>query len=72
MPQIANLVRQRFGDEVLTINDCARLLHCSRAHVSNLINGKVAGAPNLPHARLGRRVVVKQEWLEDYLEQARR
>jgi plasmid maintenance system antidote protein VapI len=72
MPRIEKLVSQRFGNKVLTINDCARLLQCSRAHISNLINGKVTGAPNLSHARLGRRVVVKPEWLEDYLEKARR
>jgi plasmid maintenance system antidote protein VapI len=72
MPQFEKLVRQRADDKVLSISDCARLLQCSRAHVSNLINGKVAGAPNLPHARLGRRVFVKAEWLEDYLEQTRR
>jgi hypothetical protein len=53
--------------QILTRAECARLLKCSEAHVSNLINGKVAGVPRLPHARLGRRIVVKREWLEDYL-----
>ena len=58
-------------ERILTIREVAAELHCSAAHVSNLINGKVPGAPLLPHARIGRRVLVKEEWLHAFLESAK-
>ena len=46
---------------VLTINEVARRLRCSKAHVCNLMNGRVSGVPRLPHARLGRRKLTTAE-----------
>ena len=40
---------------VLTIVEIASLLRCSKAHVCNLMAGKVRGAPKLTHVCLGRR-----------------
>lgn len=57
--------------DVLTISDVAMLLRCSKAHVSNVINGKVAGVPKLPHLAVGRRKLVRREWLEEWMEAAK-
>lgn len=54
--------------EILTLSDVAALLQCSKAHVSNLINGKIPGVPKLAHFALGRRKVVRREWLEEWIE----
>jgi excisionase family DNA binding protein len=43
---------------VLTVSEVASELRCSKAHVHNLINGKVSGARPLPSLRLGRRRLV--------------
>lgn len=59
------------GPQLLTLEECAERLRCSRAHISNLINGKVPGVPPLPHARIGRRVLVRPEWLQAYLERVK-
>jgi hypothetical protein len=45
--------------ENLTILETAAELRCSKAHVYNLIAGKVAGLPPLPAIRLGRRKLVR-------------
>jgi excisionase family DNA binding protein len=71
MPENETLGDVQLRGRVLTVADCARLMGCSRAHISNLIRGKVPGVPPLPHARLGRKVVFKGEWIEEYLEQLR-
>jgi excisionase family DNA binding protein len=51
-------------DEVLTVIEVASELHCSRAHVYNAINGKVAGTSSLPAIRMGRRKLVRRSALE--------
>jgi hypothetical protein len=53
---------------VLTINEVARRLRCSKAHVCNLMNGRVQGVPRLPHATLGRRKLTTDEWLATWME----
>ena len=50
--------------EILTAAEIAAELRCSKAHVHNLINGKVAGAAPLPAIHLGRRRVVRRSTLE--------
>jgi len=54
--------------KLLNLGEVAQMLRCSEAHISHLVNGKVPGVPPFPHARIGRRVLVKLEWLEDFLE----
>ena len=46
---------------VLTLRELASELRCSKAHLSHIINGKVAGLPPLPVARIGRRVIIRRE-----------
>jgi hypothetical protein len=53
---------------VLTINDVANLLRCSKAHVCNVLKGRVPGLPKLTHFAMGRRKLVRREWLEEWME----
>jgi excisionase family DNA binding protein len=52
------------GDRVLTIAEVAADLRCSKAHVYNAINGKVAGVSALPAITMGRRKLVRHSTLE--------
>lgn len=51
-------------DEILTAADVAADLRCSKAHVYNVINGKVAGVTPLPAIAMGRRRLVRRSSLE--------
>jgi hypothetical protein len=44
----------------MTLAQTAACWQMSRAHRSNVINGKVAGVPPLRHAPIGRRILIKQ------------
>lgn len=52
---------------ILTIAEAARELRCSKAHVHNIINGKVHDLPPLPVMRIGRRVLIRGEALRDWM-----
>ena len=52
------------GDRIMTISEVAADLRCSRAHVYNTINGKVAGVSPLPAITMGRRKLVRHSTLE--------
>jgi hypothetical protein len=54
--------------EVLTLAEVAALLRCSKAHLCNVLNGKVSGLPQLPHISLGRRTLIRKVALERWLE----
>ena len=62
--------QQAIANQVLTIGDVAEILRCSKAHVSNVINGKVLGLPKLGHVSMGRRKLVRREWLDEWMEAA--
>ncbi len=53
---------------ILTIKEVAQILRVSKAHVHNVLGGKVAGVPKLTHLTLGRRRLVRREWLDQWLE----
>ena len=55
--------------EVLTINEVAQILRCSKAHVCNAINGKVRGVTPLPAISMGRRKLVRRPALDSWLAQ---
>src|SRR5215472_10607654 len=55
--------------KVLNLAEAATLVRCSRAHLSNIVNGKVGGIPRLPTLRIGRRVLFRRESLELWLQQ---
>jgi hypothetical protein len=44
--------------QILTLPEVAQLLRCSKAHLSNLLNGRVPGARPLPHVSVGRRKLI--------------
>ena len=62
MPEVAE------RREILTLHEVAQILRCSKTHVSNVINGKVAGVPKLTHLAMGRRKLVRRAWLEIWME----
>jgi excisionase family DNA binding protein len=55
--------------EFLTLQEAARVLRCSKAHLCNVLKGRVGSLPPLPHLSLGRRTLIRkavlQRWLED-------
>ena len=55
--------------DILTITEVAEVLRCSKAHVCNVIQGRVQGLPKLTHFALGRRKLVRREWLDAWMEQ---
>lgn len=57
---------------LLTLAAVAKLLHCSNAHISNIIDGRVPGCPPLPAVRLGRRKLVRRETLLTWIERNER
>jgi hypothetical protein len=40
----------------------------TKAHLSNVISGKVSGVRPLRCARVGRRILIKWEWVHEWLE----
>jgi excisionase family DNA binding protein len=54
--------------KILTITEVAEILRCSKAHVQNVLIGKVRGVPMLAHLRMGRRKVVRKDWLDEWVE----
>ena len=61
------MVEETKPKDVLTVPELAAELRCSKAHVSNFMNGKVRGVPKLTHLSLGRRKVVHRRWLESWM-----
>jgi excisionase family DNA binding protein len=59
---------QNNGSEVLTLAEAARVLRCSKGHLSNVVNGRVPSLPPLPHIALGRRILIRRAALEQWLE----
>ena len=53
-------------DAILTVPEVAADLRCSRAHVYNVINGRVAGVSPLPAIAMGRRKLVRRSSLEQW------
>ncbi len=52
---------------VLTVMEVAGELRCSKAHILNLINGKVPGVRPLPSLWLGRRRLVRRSSLDEWI-----
>ena len=58
---------QTHAPAVLTICEVARELRCSKAHVHNIVAGKVPNLPPLPVLRIGRRVLVRYDGLKAWM-----
>ncbi len=54
--------------QILTVAEVALELRCSRAHVYNVIAGKVEGVRALPAISMGRRKLVRRAALEHWME----
>jgi excisionase family DNA binding protein len=54
--------------KILTMREVADVLRCSKTHVAHVINGQVSGLPKLTHFCMGRRKLVRREWLEAWME----
>ena len=52
--------------EILTVAEIAVELRCSKAHVYNVIAGKVNGVHPLPAICMGRRKLVRRATLEEW------
>ncbi len=57
---------------ILTIKEVASILRCSKTHALNVLEGKVRGLPRLAHLSLGRRKVVRKDWLDEWMEANKR
>jgi len=55
-------------NEVLTIAEIAAMLRCSKAHVKHALDGKLFGLPRMTHLPLGRKKIVRREWLDEWME----
>jgi len=53
--------------DIMTLAEVARELRCSKAHVCNVINGKIHGTPPLPTVALGRRRLVRRASLDEWI-----
>jgi hypothetical protein len=58
--------------DLLTLANVAKLLHCSKAHVSHVIAGRVPGCLPIPAVHLGRRTLVRRESLVSWIERNER
>jgi hypothetical protein len=57
------------GPNVLTLDEAARLVRCSKAHMANVVNGKVPGVPPLKCMTIGRRKLIRARTLEQWMEE---
>lgn len=51
-------------DTILTVPEVAAELRCSKAHVFNMLAGKISGVTILPCIQMGRRKLVRRSSLE--------
>ncbi len=54
--------------DILTLSQISAELHTSKAHVCNIVAGKVKGVHPLPVIRLGRRTLVRRSTFERWKE----
>jgi hypothetical protein len=55
--------------DLLTLDQVAHVLHISKAHVSNVIAGRVEGCSPIPVLHLGRRKLVRRTTLELWIKE---
>jgi hypothetical protein len=54
--------------EILTLKEAAVVLRCSKAHLCNVLNGKVSGVPSIAHLVVGRRKLIRRTSLLRWME----
>lgn len=55
-------------NSLLTIDEVAEVMRVSYSHVQKLTQGAVKGSPTLSSVRIGRRVLVRRQTLDRYIE----
>jgi len=55
--------------DLLTLSEVAELLHCSKAHVGNVVAGRVSRCLPIPVVSLGRRKLVRRASLLSWIEE---
>jgi excisionase family DNA binding protein len=60
--------RAKAESSVLSLKQAGSYLQISKAHLSNVINGKVPGVKPVRFFRMGRRVLIKREWIDEWLD----
>jgi excisionase family DNA binding protein len=63
------VARVETNSPILTLRQAAAYLRVSKAHLLNATKGRIPGTPALRHARVGRRILFKRAWLDQWLEQ---
>lgn len=53
---------------LMPLDDVAAALHCSKAHISNVVAGRVRDCPPIPALRIGRRTFVRRATLAAWIE----
>lgn len=53
---------------ILTLNEAAQYLRISKSQMIRLLQGRFGPAPQ--HKRAGNRILIRQEWLDEWLERA--
>jgi hypothetical protein len=53
--------------QLLTLREAAKLLRCSKAHLCNVLNGRVRNVPPLNSVRLGRRRLINRRSLSAWI-----
>jgi excisionase family DNA binding protein len=56
------------SEPIMTLEEAAEYLRISKAHLSNVINGKVPGVRPPRVFRAGHRILIRREWLDRWLE----
>lgn len=71
-PDTSHAERLLADFDLLTVKKVSALLQCSKAHVCNLVAGRVRGCTPIPSVRLGRRTLVRRESLLSWIEKNER
>ena len=56
------------AEPIMTLKQAAAYLQVSKAHLSNVINGKVPGVRPPRIFRAGRRILIRREWVDEWME----
>jgi hypothetical protein len=58
--------QEKEWNEILDVQGVANFLHCSKSHVSNILNGKVPNVPPIPHVPAGRKKLIRRAALVEW------
>ena len=56
------------ANDYMTAPEAAQYLRISKAHLGNLVRGKVPGVAQLQCCWIGRRMIFKRSWLDEFIE----